>query len=269
MILFPNCKINLGLNILQKRSDGFHDLETGFFPVRLFDILEILPSTRFTFHHSGIPIPGRQETNLCIRAWNLIKKDYPFLPELEIWLHKHIPMGSGLGGGSSDATHMLKMINEVCSLDLSAIQLSSYALQLGSDCPFFLSNQPCLARGRGELLEPLTLDLANYVFLLIHGGIHIDTSWAFSRVSINRPSVGLKEILLGPVSSWKSHLVNDFEAPVMEEYPVLRKIKEKLYQAGALYASMTGSGSSFYGIFRKGVTPSISFEENFSTLLIS
>jgi 4-diphosphocytidyl-2-C-methyl-D-erythritol kinase len=268
MILFPNCKINLGLNILQKRTDGFHDLETGFYPLPLFDVLEILPGSQFKYHLSGLPIPGNQEKNLCIRAWDLIKKDFPSLTDIEFWLHKHIPIGSGLGGGSSDATHMLKMINDIFQLDLSTDQLSRYALRLGSDCPFFLNNRPCLARGRGELLENIQLDLSDYIFLLVHGGIHVDTSWAFSRLSIRRPAPGLKEILLGPISDWKSLLKNDFEKPVLDEYPVLRKIKEKLYQAGALYASMTGSGSSFYGIFRKEARPSLSFEENFSTLLI-
>jgi 4-diphosphocytidyl-2-C-methyl-D-erythritol kinase len=269
MIHFPNCKINLGLNIIRKRPDGFHEIETVFYPLPFIEVLEALPSGQFQFNHSGLPIPGNEKTNLCIRAWIMLKEDHPELPELQIWLHKHIPIGSGLGGGSADAVSMLKMVDELFGLGLPGEQIFAYALRLGSDCPFFLSNKPCLARGRGELFETIPLDLSGYSFLLVNSGIHVDTAWAFSQSSPALPSRSLKEIILQAPENWKSLLLNDFEKPVLRLYPALNAVKEKLYEAGAIYASMTGSGSSFYGIFRKNALPSISFEENFSTLIIS
>lgn len=268
MILFPNCKINLGLNIIRKRPDGFHDLETVFYPLPLFDVLEALPSDKLNFNYSGLRIPGKEDSNLCMRAWLLLRKEFPSLPELGIWLHKLIPVGSGLGGGSSDAAHMLRLLNEMFDLGLPPGRLFHYALQLGSDCPFFLFNQPCLARGRGELMDAVPVNLSAYGFLLVNSGIHVDTAWAFSQISPAIPPVSLKEIIQEPLTSWKSLLLNDFEKPVLLQYPGLKKIKEKLYEAGAVYASMTGSGSSFYGIFRKNRLPSIKFEENSWTLII-
>ena len=268
MILFPNCKINLGLNIIRKRPDGFHDLETVFYPLPFFDVLEVLQSDRFEFHHSGVQIPGNEKNNLCVKAWLLLKKEFPDLPELKIWLHKHIPIGSGLGGGSSDAAHVLNLANELFEMDLSNEQLFTYALKLGSDCPFFLLNRPCLARGRGEILDIIPLDLSAYSFMIVNSGIHVDTAWAFSQANPTLPTMPIDKIIVEPIANWKSLLWNDFERPVIQHYPGLGKIKDKLYGAGAIYASMTGSGSSIYGIFNKDTLPSISFEENFNTILI-
>ena len=268
MILFPNCKINLGLNIVRKRADSFHDLETVFYPLALLDVLEILPSERFGFKLSGLGIPGDEKNNLCVRAATLIKKDYPSLPEMEILLHKCIPVGSGLGGGSSDGAHTLKIINELFAIGLSEDQMLQYALQLGSDCPFFVLNRPCFAKGRGELLEEIPLELSCYSFLIVHTGIHVDTGWAFSKITAKLPGIPLKEIIIQPLSDWKSLLRNDFEEPVMHKFPQLNAVKENLYDKGALYAAMTGSGSSLYGIFKKGALPSISFDENYNTVVI-
>jgi 4-diphosphocytidyl-2-C-methyl-D-erythritol kinase len=268
MILFPNCKINLGLNIICQRSDGYHDLETVFYPIPLKDVLEVIPSTRFQFVPSGLDIPGDENSNLCLKAYQLIKDKWPALPNVEIHLYKHIPIGAGLGGGSADGAFMLRILNDRFDLGLSLVQLNSLASQIGSDCPFFLLNQPCFASGRGELLETFPLDLSGYSFIVIYPGIHIDTGWAFSRLAPSPPLKSIKEIIQGPINGWQKELINDFEIPVIRKYPHLEKIKMKLYEAGALYASMTGSGSCFYGIFEKNAIPSLSFEENFQTIII-
>ena len=249
MILFPNCKINLGLNIIGKRSDGYHDLETIFYPIPLNDIIEVITSDTFQFKTSGLQLPGKDESNLCVRAYELLKEDFPVLQSLYMHLHKHIPVGGGLGGGSADGAFMLKLLNDKFNLGLSTEQLLNYSLQLGSDCPFFILNKVCVANGRGELLEPVQLDLSGYSLALIHPGIHINTAWAFSKIIPSQPAKPVQKIILQPIARWRSELVNDFEEPVFTEYPHLKIIKEKLYEAGAIYASMTGSGSSLYGIF--------------------
>jgi 4-diphosphocytidyl-2-C-methyl-D-erythritol kinase len=268
MILFPNCKINLGLNIVQRRPDGYHDLETIFYPIPLKDVLEVIPSTRFQFIPSGLKIPGDEKTNLCLKAYRLIKDKFPSLPPVEIHLYKHIPVGAGLGGGSADGAFMLRALNDRFDLGLSEDQLNSLAGQIGSDCPFFLFNKPCFARGRGDLLQTIQLDLSCYSFLLIDPRIHVETAWAFSQLAPIPPQESIKEIIQGPISGWRGQLINDFEMPVMRKYPQLENIKSKLYKARALYASMTGSGSCFYGIFEKNAIPSLSFEENFQTVII-
>jgi 4-diphosphocytidyl-2-C-methyl-D-erythritol kinase len=252
MIVFPNCKINLGLNILYKRNDGFHELETIFFPIGLRDALEILPAAdkpaKFTV--TGI-LHGKPEDNLCIKAYNLLKKDYPQLPETQMHFHKAIPVGAGLGGGSADATSTLQLLNAKFNCNVPAQKMQEYALQLGSDCPFFLLNVPCFATGRGEVLEPLNLSLSGYKILLINPGIHINTGEIFKQIKPAIPAKNIKEIIQQPVSTWKAELVNDFEKVVFTNYPVIKKIKESFYDNGALYASMSGSGSTLYGIFKK------------------
>lgn len=258
MILFPNCKINLGLSILRKREDGFHDLETIFYPLPVRDVLEIVPAAELLFTSSGITIPGDQTSNLCLKAFELLKKDYPALPPVHIWLHKNIPIGAGLGGGSSDGAFMLKILNERFRLQLAPDRLQEYASHLGSDCPFFLLNTPCLGGGRGEKLRPLSPGLlapTKYSFLLINPGIHVSTAWAFSQCSPHDNGRSLETIVQKPVREWKELLVNDFEEPLFRQYPRLEAIKTTLYQQGALYASLTGSGSSLYGIFEKGKLP--------------
>jgi 4-diphosphocytidyl-2-C-methyl-D-erythritol kinase len=255
MIAFPNCKINLGLSIIAKRADGFHELETIFYPVGLQDMVEIIHSNEgaapVEFSHTGLTIPGDATQNLCLKAYTLLKKDFPNLPPVKIHLHKHIPMGAGLGGGSSDGTAVLTLLNTQFNLGLHTSQLIDYAAQLGSDCPFFVHNNACHATGRGEILNPIALDLSNYRFVLIHPGIHVSTAWAFGELHPHSKSQSIAEIITQPIEHWKNILVNDFETPIFKAHPLLANIKEQLYEAGAIYASMSGSGSSLFGIFSK------------------
>jgi len=260
MIQFPNCKINLGLSILTKRADGYHEIETVFYPIAVSDALEILPAPDLTLTQTGIAVPGDPAQNLCLKAYHLLKKDFPQLPAVQMHLHKNIPMGAGLGGGSSDGTSALLILNQQFSLGLNDSQLIDYASQLGSDCPFFVYNKACHAKGRGEILTPIALDLSNYQFLLVHPGKHISTAWAFQQLNPHTKTESLQSIIEKPITDWKNTLINDFEAPVFKAEPTLSNIKAQLYQIGAIYASMSGSGSSLFGIFPKGHfndTPSI------------
>ena len=253
MLSFPNCKINLGLHILGKRDDGFHNLETVFYPVPFKDALELIPSTNtgIEFTATGLAVDGNAADNLCVKAYHLLKKDFPEIPTIKIHLHKAIPLGAGLGGGSADAAFMLKLLNEKFKLNLSTDQLINYALQLGSDCPFFIINKPCLATGRGEMLEEIAVDLSAYKIVLINPGIHINTGWAFSNISPAKPARSIKEIIHQPVNTWKDELKNNFETAVFTAHPAIKAIKETLYAQGAMYAAMSGSGSSVFGIFRQ------------------
>lgn len=276
MILFPNCKINLGLHITRKRPDGYHDLETVFYPLPLRDAVEIVSNQAFRAGNTaapiyagqpeameliltGLPVKGEAADNLCVKAWHLLKKDYPQLPPVQLHLHKAIPMGAGLGGGSSDAAFTLHLLNNKFKLGISTEKLLEYALLLGSDCPFFIINQPCIATGRGELLQPIPLDLSAWSFLLVYPEVHINTGWAFEQITPALPGKPISEVIGQPVSSWKDTLINDFEAPVCRLHPALGHIKETLVASGAVYASMTGSGSSFYGIFPAGKVPASLF----------
>lgn len=276
MILFPNCKINLGLHITRKRPDGYHDLETVFYPLPLRDAVEIVSNQAFRAGNTaapiyagqpdgmelvltGLPVKGDPADNLCVKAWHLLKKDFPQLPPVQLHLHKAIPMGAGLGGGSSDAAFTLHLLNNKFKLGIPAEKLLDYALQLGSDCPFFIINQPCIATGRGELLQSIPLDLSAWSFLLVYPEVHINTGWAFEQITPAVPEKPISEVINQPVSSWKDSLINDFEAPVCRLHPALGHIKEALYASGAVYASMTGSGSSFYGIFPTGKVPASLF----------
>jgi 4-diphosphocytidyl-2-C-methyl-D-erythritol kinase len=251
MIVFPNCKINLGLNIIRKREDTFHDLETVFFPVGLYDALEILPAENKTqLTVSGI-YTGNNEDNLCMKAFYLLKKDYPQLPVVNIHLLKTIPLGAGLGGGSADAAYTLQLLNKKFNLNIPDEKMYIYALQLGSDCPFFLFNKSCLATSRGEVLEEVNVSLSGYKILLINPGIHISTSEAFSKINPAIPVKRIKEIIQQPIESWKEELHNDFEKYIFEKYSEIKKIKEELYKNGAIYAALSGSGSTVFGIFKK------------------
>ena len=254
MIQFPNCKINLGLSILEKRTDGYHALETVFYPVALKDSIEIVlnKNTTVEFTSSGNPIPGNVSENLCIKAYHLLKKDFPKITGVKIHLHKIIPMGAGLGGGSSDGAFTLLMLNELFTLNLTQTELINYAAQLGSDCPFFIVNQAAHATGRGEILQPINIDLSNYTFALIHPGIHISTAWAFQQIKPGVKEKTIAAIIQAPIQTWKDHLINDFEQAVFGAHPLLHTIKSELYQQEALYASLSGSGSSIFGIFPKG-----------------
>lgn len=252
MITFPHCKINIGLQILQKRPDGFHDIATVFYPVPLKDVLEVVSSEETSFHVTGSSIPGDEKDNLCLKAYHLLKKDFHKLPPAGIYLHKVIPIGAGLGGGSSDAAFTLKILNEKYNLKLSPGQLLKYANQLGSDCAFFLQDKPCYATGKGNELYPLTQeDLGQYHFVLVCPDIHINTAWAYSKVIPGIPHRSVLDLVREPLDTWDGTVINDFEHPVFETYPQLKRIKERLYKEGALYASLSGSGATVYGIFRK------------------
>jgi len=262
VILFPNCKINIGLNVLAKRADGFHDIQSVFYPLPLKDILESVPASKFGMQLTGIPLTGSLSENLCFKAYHQLKKRFPGIPAVDIYLHKNIPIGAGLGGGSSDAAFLLMLLNRQFDLGLTNHELLQEAMNLGSDCPFFIVNRPCLAQGRGELLDPVEIDLSGYRFMLVHPHIQLSTAEAFASIVPSRPALQIKEIITRPVASWPGRLVNDFEEVAMRKHPLLQSVKKKLYDAGALYASMTGSGSSFFGIFEKDSRPSISFEQD-------
>lgn len=265
MVTFPNCKINLGLNIINKRTDGYHDIETVFYPLKLNDAIEIIEKKNIQFSISGLPIEGDQENNLSIKAFHLLKGDFPELPPVHLHLHKTIPMGAGLGGGSADGAFTLKLLNKKFDLGLSEKQLIEYSFQLGSDCPFFVINTPCFATGRGEILERIALDLSKYKILIVHPGVHISTGWAFSTIKPVTPKKSIEEIIKQPIETWKEELKNDFEGPVFNKYPEIKKIKDDLYTAEAIYSSMTGSGSAVYAFFEKDKPLSFSFPKNFST----
>lgn len=263
MIVFPNCKINLGLRILRKRTDGFHDIETLFYPLPVRDALEIIENPEFNFSQTGFHIEGDPENNLCIKAYQLIKKNFPELPAVIIHLHKVIPVGAGLGGGSADGAFALKLLNKKFDLKISTKKLMDYALQLGSDCPFFILNKPCFARGRGEILEPIKLDLSAYKIVIVNPGIHVSTKWAFSQITPALPEKSIKEIIPETIETWRENLNNDFEEPAFKKYPELKQIKNQLYHAGAVYAAMSGSGSTVFGIFKKEKPIDNSFPENY------
>lgn len=257
MVVFPNAKINLGLHVTQKRDDGFHDLQTVFFPIPLCDALEIIPAND---NETGIVITGitvdtDPQQNLCMRAYHLLKKDFPQLPAIKLHLHKAIPLGAGMGGGSADAAFTLVLLNQYFLLGIPEEKLMQYALQLGSDCPFFIINQPCFATGRGEELERTAFDLSAYQITIVNPGIHIQTKEAFAAIVPAQPMKSIKDIIAQPVESWKKDLKNDFEPGVFKLYPEIAAIKDKLYDSGAVYASMTGTGSTVYGIFKKGMVP--------------
>jgi 4-diphosphocytidyl-2-C-methyl-D-erythritol kinase len=260
MIVFPNCKINLGLHITRKREDGYHDLETVFFPVhRHKDVLECVKTEEIpsagsvVLSCSGLPVSGNSDDNLCVKAWHLLKKDFPDLLPVQMHLHKEIPMGAGLGGGSADGAFALRLLNDVFRLNLTQQQLMTYALQLGSDCPFFILNKPCIATGRGEQLEEIELDLSAYTIVVADLKIHVSTATAFSGITPKKPAHSLKDIVRLPVAEWKNVLVNDFEKTVGKKYSEIIVFKEMMYNTGALYASMTGSGSAVYGIFDRQI----------------
>lgn len=267
MIVFPNAKINIGLNILDKRTDGYHDLETVFFPVVLKDALECIEDRSqaedVSFKSYGRNIDGSIDNNLCVRAYRLLKKDFPNLPQIRIILYKEIPMGAGMGGGSADAAFMLKLLDKQFNLRLTETRLCDYALMLGSDVPFFILNKPCIGRGRGEKLIPIELNLSQYHILLINPGIHIHTSEAFASLRPNRIHHSILSIMDSPIEIWKELFTNDFEIPVFEKFPEIAGIKETLYRHGAIYASMSGSGSTVYGIFSQKPVDPFTFPEHY------
>jgi 4-diphosphocytidyl-2-C-methyl-D-erythritol kinase len=259
MIAFPFCKINLGLSILSKRTDGFHSIETCFYPVPWTDILEIIPSDEFVFTTSGISIEGNLSTNLCVRAYALLQTEFN-LPPVSIHLHKIIPMGAGLGGGSSDAAFTLLLLNQLFELKLSIEHLKRYASQLGSDCSFFLEKKPQMGESKGEELSHAAVDLENKFLVIVKPDIHVSTQEAYAGVNTKSQKITVKELVENQLlPEWKDHLINDFEESVFKKFPVISEIKKSLYAKGATYASMSGSGSSVFGIFEKSLDLKSSF----------
>ncbi|MCE2934550.1 MAG: 4-(cytidine 5'-diphospho)-2-C-methyl-D-erythritol kinase [Cyclobacteriaceae bacterium] len=248
MVVFPPCKINLGLHILRKRTDGYHDIETCFYPLPWTDILEAIPSTAFQFSQTGLSIDTAPEANLCVRAYQLLQHDFDFAP-LRLHLHKIVPMGAGLGGGSADAAFTLVLINKVRQLGLSVEHLKDYAARLGSDCAFFIEPRPQLGLGRGEQLHPLPFSLKNFFFVVVKPAVHVSTQDAYAGVTPKIPGKPLADVLGQKVSQWRNSLVNHFEQSIFERYPIIGQVKETMYEQGALYASMSGSGASVFGIF--------------------
>ncbi len=274
MICFPNCKINLGLFITRKRDDGYHDLETVFYPLQagtLNDVLEVVPAKgEPQLHLTGITVSGEKENNLVWKAYKLLQDKYPKqIPPLDIYLHKTIPMGAGLGGGSADGAYMLRELNDYCNLGLSTQQLAEHALILGSDCPFFIYNTPQFATGRGEVMQPVDINLSGYTIQLICPNVHVSTREAFANISPRHAPFALQDIGSLSITEWKNHISNDFEQTVFITHPELAAIKEQLYEHGALYASMTGTGAAVYGIFPNGLKASIKTEVSFKEYTIS
>ena len=256
MITFPNAKINIGLNITEKRPDGYHNLETIFYPIELCDTLEFVKGEETKFTYSGLDIEGESDNNLIMKAYRLLKEEFN-LPPINIHLHKAIPMGAGLGGGSADAAFMLKMLNDEFNLGLSAQELEKRAAKLGADCAFFIENKQILGKGIGNIFEPTTVNLAGYHIVLIKPEVHVSTAEAYGGCKPQRWNVPLEEAVKHPITEWKNYVFNDFEKTVFSAHPELAKIKNMLYNKGAIYAAMSGSGSTIYGIFDKEIEQNI------------
>ena len=253
MICYPNAKINLGLNIIKKRSDGFHNISSVIYPIQdLYDVLEIVESNSFSFTVSGTLFNNdiQSDKNICVKAYNLLKADFN-LPCVKIHLHKRIKIGAGLGGGSSDGVFTLILLNDIFNLKLSKDDLKRYAIILGSDCPFFVENTPHIVSGKGELMKKIDINLKNYEFKFFFPDIFISTKEAYSNIEPKNPEVNLLDVISSPLQEWKEKLKNDFESYVFQKYPQLQKIKNEFYERDAVYSSMTGSGSVIYAIFKK------------------
>ena len=250
MLYYSNAKINLGLNIIEKYSDGFHKLETVFYPINIQDALEFIPSKKTEMTSSGITIDCDADDNLIIKAFRLLQKDFD-IPSLSFHIHKNIPFGAGLGGGSANAAYTLSEINKFYKLRLSESEILKYASRLGSDCSFFVKNKPLFASEKGASFTNIKLDLSAYYILLIHPGFGISTAEAFANIIPKKPNVSILNLIQEPIANWKNTLSNDFEDTIFPVYPVLKNIKKQLYSDGAIYASMSGSGSSIFGIFKE------------------
>ena len=242
-------KINLGLQVLEKLPSGYHALETVFYPCRNFeDTIEITPASQFSFTIENADFHCDVEKNLCVKTYRLLQNHFD-LPAVEITLTKQIPSGAGLGGGSADAALVLKMLNDLFALQISSVQLHEFAAQLGSDVPFFLYETPMYATGRGEILTPLALDLSKYKIEIVCPNISISTAQAYSLITPKKPEYSLNQIIRSPIKTWKTNLMNDFEEVIFKQHPQLQEIKDELYERGAVYAAMSGSGSAMFGIF--------------------
>jgi 4-diphosphocytidyl-2-C-methyl-D-erythritol kinase len=255
MLCFPNCKINLGLYVTGRRTDGYHDIETVFYPIGLCDMLEVVPAANTTeakLHLAGIHVTGPITDNLVWRAYELLHKNFPGkIAKSDVYLHKIVPMGAGLGGGSADGAYMLRLLNDYSGLGLSLEQLGALALELGSDCPFFIRNKPQFASGRGEIMVDTDVDLSAYSIQLVCADVPVSTREAYALIKPRPAAFDLRELPGLPIDQWASRISNDFEAPVFERYPLLAELKGQLLGQGALYAAMSGSGSAIFGIFPK------------------
>ena len=274
MITFPIAKVNLGLNVVERRPDGYHNLQTVFYPVGIKDALEVFPmadgfpsAVDCDIKVTNINIEGDEQRNLVIKAYQLLKKDFPTLPRLHAHLYKGIPTQAGMGGGSSDASAMLLLLNKEFHLGLSDQQLIQYAAQLGADCAIFVLNCPAYAEGIGEKLSPINLDLGGWFMGVVRPDIPVPTKEAFAHITPRMPKKCCRDIVMQPVETWKEELINDFEASVFIVHPELAAIKEQLYQLGAVYAAMSGSGSSLFGLFRQPIDLKTNFEGMFTTCL--
>ncbi|PJJ58911.1 4-(cytidine 5'-diphospho)-2-C-methyl-D-erythritol kinase [Hymenobacter chitinivorans] len=262
MLVFPNAKLNLGLYVTEQRPDGFRNLESVFVPLPWCDALEVLqaPATALTL--SGIPIPGEAATNLCWRAYELLKADFD-LPAVQMHLHKAVPIGAGLGGGSGDAAFALRALRELFDLPLTTGQLQQYARRLGSDCAFFVENKPVFAYEKGDIFAPITLDLTGVACQVVYPNLHISTAEAYARVGTRPPRHDLRQSLAQPMATWRDTVTNDFEDALTPHYPVLADIKAALYAAGATYASLSGSGSAVYGLFPDSELPPLTWSSEY------
>lgn len=255
MIVYPNAKINIGLNVVEKRPDGYHNLETVFYPIGLQDILEIkvldegnVPECGYKLKITGTILDGSPEDNLVVRAFKMLKHDFN-LPPVSIGLYKHIPTGAGLGGGSSDAAFTIKTLNKRFDLRLTDEQMEDYCTRLGADCPFFIKDTPVFATGIGNEFHPVSFSLKGKHLVLVKPDIFVSTKDAYAKVNVRRPDTPLPELLAQPLETWKDTVINDFERSVFSKYPEIAAIKDSMYDIGAVYASMSGSGSSVFGIF--------------------
>jgi len=253
MVTFPPCKINLGLNVISKRADGYHNILTCFYPVPWTDVLEVVPAKEFSFSLSGVPVPGVAAENLCVRAYRILKEDHALEP-VAMHLHKIIPLGAGLGGGSSDGSYALRTLNEIFNLSLSPENLKTYAGRLGSDCAFFIENKPAIGTGKGDILSDVALSLKGKYLVIVKPEIHISTAEAYSGITPANPAVDLRAVLENhPMTEWKQLLRNDFEAVLFKKFPIIETLKQNLYTSGATYAGMSGSGAAVFGIFENEV----------------
>jgi len=250
MIVYPNAKINLGLKVLRKRTDGFHDIETLFYPVPLYDVMEILPAKAFLLEMSGHQLDVDMKENIVYKAWEYMNKLYHATP-IHVILHKQIPSGAGLGGGSSDAAFMLDAINKLYGLGASKTELLSVAAKIGSDCAFFLYNEPCLATGRGEIIEPVAFSLKSYYLCIIKPDVHVHTAHAYAGIKPSEAGLLPSDVFRQPVEMWQKNLLNDFEHTIFQKFPGIAKIKQDLLGAGAVYSAMSGSGASVFALFEE------------------
>ena len=260
MLTKPIAKINLGLNVVEKRPDGYHNLETVFYPVAIEDALEVYPMDEAfpsaydcDLKVTNIQIDGDEQKNLVVKAYNLLKQDFPTLPRIHAHLYKGIPTQAGMGGGSSDCGFMITLLNRLFNLGLSEQQMINYATKLGADCPFFIVNRPSYAEGIGEILEPIALDLKGWYLAVVRPAIPVSTKEAFSLITPRHPEKNCRDIVMQPVETWREELTNDFEKSVFAIHPEIGAIKDRLYEMGAVYAAMSGSGSSLFGLFREPV----------------